>query len=1030
MIDAVLPTSLNVFRIPVNLFTLAVDTTLLSSIADLVAFAVLSAVSVLLVRLPEQRLRQGLVRCLSVLLCGCAVLHLVDFWSHRQSGSGWIIATGISTALLLVFAAAVLPMILRRRLAATDLQKTKESLEQAREQLSREQFLFTALMDNMPDCIYFKDRESRILRCNQTVADTFQLAAPTDVIGTCDHDFFTKEEADEYRADEVRIIETGEPVINKEEYELWPDGLHHWVLSTKLPLRNEHGDIIGTFGLSRDISALKRAEERMEAKVVELEQLDADFIREQRLFSALIENIPDAVYFKDRNCRFIRVNPAMATDAGFRTPDELIGLTDANIWGSDLPADAFADELRIMETGEPIVGKQEEVIRRTDNERRWVLTTKMPLRDADGSIVGTFGLARDITTLKVTQEWLSESQERFEFAVQGTTDGLWDWNIQTNEVWYAPRFRELLQLTSDSEDPFLNQLSSFTDRLHPDDRERVMTSFDEHLQHKKPHDEEYRLRLASGEYRWFRGRGQADRDESDQPIRMAGSIQDIDDQHQVRNELARMRLQLQQALEGGHVGMWDWNIATDEITVSPELMLQIGEDPDKPWTSLEDWKRHLHPDDIDNATQKTWDYIGGRTEEYESSFRLRHADGAYLWILSRGKLFRDDNGDPGRFIGVHIDVTELRDAEEALARSEAKFRGIFNQTFQFIGLMTPDGKLIDANQAFLAAAGIKSEDVLNRQFRDTVWWSHSPELQKRLQQAVEKARGGEFDRFEATLPTPDGASIVVDFSLKPITNEEGDVVFLIPEGRDVTEIKKFEQQLQARSDELEQSNQELQQFAYVASHDLQEPLRTIVGFCQLLEMEYSELLNDDGKMYLETIVDGGKRMQRLISDLLEYSRVGRMGNPREHTPLRQPVDEALALLHARIQESGAIITIEALPDAWIDHVQMIRVFQNLIGNAIKYRGEKVPEVRIWSQESSDAWKIYVSDNGIGISEEFSDQVFIIFKRLHTRDEHPGTGIGLAICRRIVERHGGSIRLVSDRNEGSTFEFTLPKRPPA
>ncbi|MCP4507147.1 MAG: PAS domain-containing protein, partial [Fuerstiella sp.] len=177
----------------------------------------------------------------------------------------------------------------------------------------------------------------------------------------------------------------------------------------------------------------------------------------------------------------------------------------------------------------------------------------------------------------------------------------------------------------------------------------------EHLQHKKPHDEEYRLRLASGEYRWFRGRGQADRDESDQPIRMAGSIQDIDDQHQIRNELARTRLQLQQALEGGNVGMWDWNIVTDELTVSPELMLQIGEDPRKPWTSLEDWKQHLHPDDIDAATQKTWDYIEGRTEEYESSFRLRHANGQYLWILSRGKLFRDDNGNPGRFIGVHID---------------------------------------------------------------------------------------------------------------------------------------------------------------------------------------------------------------------------------------------------------------------------------------------------------------------------------------------------------------------------------------
>ena len=1029
MIDAILHTSSIASW---TLTTLALNATLISGVADLVAFVVLCGIALQLTRMPEQKLRQGPVKVFSALLCICAVLHLVDFWNTRQSGSDSVAASGIATALLLVLAAALLPAILRRSIATTDLQKTRESLEQAREQLSREQFLFAALVDNMPDCIYFKDRESRFLRCNQTVANTFQLATPTDVIGKCDHDFFSSQEADEYRADELHIIETGEPVVNKEEYELWPDGQHHWVLSTKLPLRSEDGEIIGTFGLSRDISALKLAEQRMAAKVAELDRLDADLGREQRLFSALIENIPDAVFFKDRHCRFMRVNPAMARDAGFASPGELIGLTDANIWGSNLPADAFADELRIMETGEPIVGKQEEVVRRTDNERRWVLSTKMPLRDADGSIVGTFGLARDITTLKVTQEWLSESQERFEFAVQGTTDGLWDWNIETNEVWYAPRFRELLQLTDAHPDQFLNQLSSFTDRLHPDDRERVLTSFDEHLENKTPHDEEYRLRLASGAYRWFRGRGQAVRDESGKPIRMAGSIQDINDQHEVRNELARTRLQLQlqQALEGGNVGMWDWNIATDEITVSQELMLQLGEDPAEPWSSLDDWKRHLHPDDIDAATQKTWDYIEGRTEDYESSFRLKHANGEYLWILSRGKLFRDENGNPGRFIGVHVDVTELREAEEALASSEAKFRGIFNQTFQFIGLMTLDGTLIDANRASLAAAGIDPEDVLNKPFWETAWWSHSVELQKRLQQAVKKASCGEFDRFEATHPTPDGELIVVDFSLKPIKNEEGDVVFLIPEGRDVTEIKKFEQQLKARTEELEQSNQELQQFAYVASHDLQEPLRTIVGFCQLLEMEYGESVDDAGKMYLETIVDGGKRMQRLISDLLEYSRVGRKGNPRELTSLRQPVDEALALLHSRIQESGATIKIEPLPDAWIDHAQMIRVFQNLIGNAIKYRGEKDPEIRIWCRDASDLCKIYVSDNGIGIANEFFDQVFIIFKRLHTRDEYPGTGIGLAICKRIVERHGGSMRLISDRSEGSTFEFTLPKSPPA
>ncbi|MDG2126447.1 MAG: PAS domain-containing protein [Fuerstiella sp.] len=189
MIGATRHTSLIISQISV---TFAQNTTQLSGIADLVAFIALCTVSVLMVRQPEQTLHQNIIKFLSALLCLCAVLHLVSFWNNRQSGADSIVASGITTALLLLFASALLPAILRRRSATADLKKTRESLEQAREQLSREQFMFAALVDNMPDSIYFKDRESRFVRCNQTVADTFQLDTPTDVIGKCDHDFLPR----------------------------------------------------------------------------------------------------------------------------------------------------------------------------------------------------------------------------------------------------------------------------------------------------------------------------------------------------------------------------------------------------------------------------------------------------------------------------------------------------------------------------------------------------------------------------------------------------------------------------------------------------------------------------------------------------------------------------------------------------------------------------------------------------------------------------------------------------------------------
>ena len=1028
-------------RLPIPM--LAVGGKFLSECADLATFGSLVAVALLMLRNSVTEVTKTQLKVFASIIGGCGVLHFLKFWHRDESLSAISLASGTLSAVLLIFAIAIaFRWLLRNTASAGELQ---QSLLLVKEELVRERDLLKTLVDNIPDSIYFKDLESRFIRCNQKTADVFMLPEPEHANGKSDHDFFPQHEADEYRADERRIIETGEPLINKEEYEQWGDGEYHWVLSTKMPLRDADQNIIGTFGLSRDITEQKLVEKQLKEKVQELEQLHSQYVREQELFRSLIENIPDAVFFKDHECRFIRVNPAMAADAGFTHPEDMNGLTDAEVWGNELANEAYADELRIMKTGEPIIGKEEEVERKSDGRKRWVLATKMPLRDFDGKIVGTFGLARDITSLKVAQMQLTESKERFELAVRGTNDGLWDWCVENDDVWYAARFRELIGCSNEVEFP--NILSSFTDRLHPDDRERVIDSLHNHLQTRAPHDEEYRLKTQFAGYRWFRGRGQATWDASGKPTQMAGSIQDIHDRRLTQESLASTKLKLQQALIGGNVGMWDWNIETNELEVSPELMKQIGGDMKKPWTSFNDWEQAVHPDDLPLAQQKVWDYMEGRSNDYKVTFRLKMANGGFRWILSRGMLFRTDSGQPGRFIGVHVDITELRETQLALAESEARFRGIFNQTFQFIGLMSPDGTLVDANQAALKGAGIAPADVLGKKFWDTIWWTHSPEQQERLREAVRKAASGTFDRFEATHPAPDGSTIYVDFSLKPVMNDAGEVLYLIPEGRDVSELKRYEENLKQRTKALEQSNLELEQFAYIASHDLQEPLRTVVGFCQLLELEQKDALNETGRKYLEIVVDGGRRMQRLINDLLEYSRVARKGTAFKVQNLRIAIDEARNLLHSAIEEAHATFDIGDLPDVNVDMGQMVRVFQNLIGNAVKYRRDQAPHVRIWAERAGTNWNIFVGDNGIGIAQEFAEQVFIIFKRLHTREEYPGTGIGLAICRRIIERHGGLIQLIyndpapddpagnnpagndsaagNTPTSGSLFQITLP-----
>jgi light-regulated signal transduction histidine kinase (bacteriophytochrome) len=226
--------------------------------------------------------------------------------------------------------------------------------------------------------------------------------------------------------------------------------------------------------------------------------------------------------------------------------------------------------------------------------------------------------------------------------------------------------------------------------------------------------------------------------------------------------------------------------------------------------------------------------------------------------------------------------------------------------------------------------------------------------------------------------------------------------------------------------QLERSNAELEQFAYVASHDLQEPLRMVASYCQLLERRYRDAVGDEGREFISYAVDGATRMQALINDLLTYSRVGRQEQQLEETNTAELVDRVLINLSTATAESGTSVSVGELPVVLGDASQLNRLFQNLIGNAIKFRGERAPEIRVEARrDDEDAWVFSIQDNGIGIDPKHADRVFAIFQRLHSRAEYAGTGIGLAVCKKIVERHGGRIWLESEPGAGTTFLFTLP-----
>ena len=270
----------------------------------------------------------------------------------------------------------------------------------------------------------------------------------------------------------------------------------------------------------------------------------------------------------------------------------------------------------------------------------------------------------------------------------------------------------------------------------------------------------------------------------------------------------------------------------------------------------------------------------------------------------------------------------------------------------------------------------------------------------------------------------DGSQVPVEISLSGcVVDGEACVIAVV---RDVSDRRRLESDLTRLIEELKRSNAELEQFAYIASHDLQEPLRVVSGYTQLLKRRYVAQLDAEANEYIDYAVDGVKRMQTLIHDLLAFARLSTRGRGFQPTDLNFLLRQVLANLAAQVDEAGATMTVGELPNLRVDASQVVQVFQNLLSNALKFRRPAVPLViTLTANRDGDYWRFTVSDNGIGIDAQYSGRIFEVFQRLHSRDQYPGNGIGLAICKKVVERHQGRIWFESTLGEGTSFHFTLP-----
>lgn len=335
----------------------------------------------------------------------------------------------------------------------------------------------------------------------------------------------------------------------------------------------------------------------------------------------------------------------------------------------------------------------------------------------------------------------------------------------------------------------------------------------------------------------------------------------------------------------------------------------------------------------------------------------------------------------------------------------------------------PDNQIIYSNQAFLDLTGYGLTEVIGKNCRFLQGVETDKSTVKQLRDAV---KNGTYVRVTLKNYRKNGEAFWNDLVMSPVTNAKGKTTHFLGMQLDITERITANEQLQAKSEELERSNHELEQFTYATSHDLQEPLRMINSYIQLLNKRYGDKLDEDALTFLGFATEGAERMQELINDLLSLSKVSSSENRFTQVDISKTVDRALQNLRMSIEESNAQIIVEDLPELSVDASQIAQLFQNLIGNAIKYRRkDATPKIAISAKKRENSYIFSVSDNGIGIPKEHFERVFTIFQRLHTRTEYAGNGIGLSICSKIIDKHDGKIWVESISGKGSTFYFSLP-----
>ena len=889
------------------------------------------------------------------------------------------------------------------------------------------------IIDLNPSMIYTKGLDGNYTMVNQTIANVLRMPKE-GIVGKDDYELLPdKKTAEHFEALVNKVIKSGQAISNEKEELHLGGGIIRYMNSIKSPLFNEEGKVEGIVGTATDITdfietekALRESETKyrriFENSAVGIKEVDLSVVfkaleergltgKPKREVLAYLNEYPDEYFSIIDSIKYVAANQSMAS---------LLECDDMNILQEScrkylrpLDETIYKEEMASLAAGEPSFEGEVEIISSKGNRKVLWFTINFPSSAEEA--VSSIYTYTDITSRKEAEAGM-----------------LLKTQIIDNLVHHYPA----LYYSFDNHGTFLESVGSGLNKLGLVDHQVVgLNVFDVYPEFEEQH--RFVIENHTGASYIAHVQGEEELIIFDCRVfydpeaeRGFGLAFDISEQRKAERKLQESEERFRKLFEYSPFGIAIRDFETDQlIDVNEGMEKMFGFNREEllqmPRKKLTYWQ------DQKALKQGLEAMMDNRSNKYVSEKQYSRKNGSVFWARITRSLVPINNRT--YLIGFIEDIDESKKAEQALLESEEIFRKLFENNPLAIAIREVDTeKVTSINPAFTKILGYEEEDIIGKDRRILTSWEDGKVVEGKHSKIIKN----EIPNFttEKILLKKNGDKLWCTNTrfMARIKNKEY-IVGLI---QDINDRKKAERALKdsvntlnQRNEDLEryiESNMQLENFAYIASHDLREPLLTIIGFAKLLEKRLAGRLSEDELQYFSFIVKSTSNMERLIIDLLAFSRVNTKDNKLEEVKLRELLDEVMVQLQSLIENCKAKILIEDIPQKIIaDRTKLFQLFQNLVSNGIKFNHPaRNPIIKIKGEKNNGSWHFSVSDNGIGISKEYHEKIFLLFRRLHSRKHYEGSGIGLAICKKIVEHHGGKIWLESESGEGTSFHFTI------